>query len=533
MPRPNRARVEEGEKLRHQLRAAQRLLKVKKARDSLIDFTELTMPHPEDPDDATRSRYEAQNFHHALARALEAAESGKYKRLIITMPPRHGKSQLTTRQLPGWLVGRDPYRSVMVATYNQPFAEDFGRDVRAVMQGQAFAQVFPECTLRKGSQASDRLQTEQGGLLAFVGRGGSITGRGADFFIIDDPLKNRQEADSALIRDELWKWYNDDVMTRMMTDEGVVLIITTRWHEDDLVGRLTDPTNPHYVEDEAKQWKIINIAAIARMYGADDEDPLGREPGEVLWPGRFSREYLEAFRRRNPLGFASLYQQTPTAADGDMFRRDMIVPYGPNEMPKSLRMYTGSDHAVTTKQSNDASCLLTAGVDEHDDLWLMPDIFWGRKPTDFVVEEMLRLNRLYKPLVWWAESGHISKSIGPFLRKRMLETRNYINIQESPSHADKAQKAQPAVARMAMKKIRFPNWVWWYTPAIQELMKFPNGRLNDFVDALAIICMGLDRMIGAERVTPRKEARPGTMGWIKQETRRAAEEERRRYAFGG
>lgn len=532
MARVARADIEKREKQRRDLRAAERLLKIHKARDSLIDFTELTMPHPEDPDDASRSRYEAKEYHRALARALEQAESGERRRLIIVMPPRHGKSQLTTRQFPGWLVGRDPYRSVMVATYNQPFADDFGRDVRAVMQSPAFAQIFPGCNLRKGSAASDRLQTEQGGLLAFVGRGGSITGRGADFFIIDDPLKNRQEADSALIRDELWKWYNDDVMTRMMTDEGVVLVITTRWHEDDLVGRLTDPTNPHYVEEEAKQWDIIHIAGIAKMYGAPDDDPLQREKGEVLWPERFSREYLEQFRRRNPMGFAALYQGTPTAADGDMFKREMVVPYGPKELPERLMMYSASDHAVTTKQSNDASCLLSAGVDENDDIWLMPEIFWDRKPTDIVVEQMLRLGKLYQPLVWWAESGHISKSIGPFLRKRMLETRTYLNVQESPSHADKAQKAQAAVGRMAMRKIRFPNWVWWYTPAINELMKFPYGRLNDFVDALAMICMGLDRMVSASRSKPVREVMPGTMGWIRTESRRMVRDEKRRTMLG-
>src|SRR3546814_17904691 len=119
-------------------------------------------------------------------------------RLIITFPPRHGKSELSSRRFPSWFVGRDPYRHLMVATYNQPFAEDFGRDVRSIMNSKAYQQIFPNDRFRKGSQDADRLQTEEGGLIAFVGRGGSITGRGAALMLLVDNLTTSAEADSVV-----------------------------------------------------------------------------------------------------------------------------------------------------------------------------------------------------------------------------------------------------------------------------------------------------------------------------------------------
>ncbi len=515
---------------RRELLVAQRLLKAKDAQTGLIPFTEFTMPHPDAPDDAERSRYEAQYFHKALAAALEEVYDKKIQKLIITFPPRHGKSELTSRRMPAYILGRDPYAHVMMATYNQPFAEDFGREVREIMQSPSYKQVFPRTTLRKGSQASDRLQTKQGGKVSFVGRGGSITGRGADYLIIDDPIKNSEEAQSDTIRELCWTWFNRDVMSRMMTDAGCVIIIMTRWHEDDLVGRLTDPENPCFNEREASQWKIINIPALA-----EDNDILGRQPGQALWPQRFNVKYLEDYKARDPEGFSALYQQRPSPLEGAFFKKGMIVPYERNEIPNRLRVYAASDHAVTSKQSNDRTCVLFGGLDEDDVLWLLPDIFWDYQETDVVVEHGLSLMNQYKPLTWWAESGHITKSIGPFLRRRMRERGIYVNIQESPAIADKEQRAQPIRARMSMGMVRFPKWAWWYADAVSELLKFPNGRLNDFADALAHLGMGLDSMVGVRkyRAQVNKYNEPGTIGWIKQAANAEKRRKKRRLRLGG
>lgn len=522
------ASTAEVETARRQLWAAKRIKKARAAKEGLIDFTEFTMPSIREPDDPDDSRYSAQYFHKALAAALEEVEAGKMLRLIVTFPPRHGKSELTSRRFPAWLVGRDPYRHVIFATYNQPFAEDYGRDVRGIMQSNQYKQVFPDVVLAKGSAAADRLKTEQGGMLAFVGRGGSTTGRGADYLIVDDPLKDRAEANSATVREELWAWFNDTLSTRLMSDTGAIIIIMTRWHEDDLVGRLTDPANPHYNAEEAANWKIIDIPAIA-----GDDDVLGREPGAALWPERFGLDYLLGFKRRNPVGFSALYQQKPTPEDGDFFKADIIKAYRHEDLPRNLRVYAASDHAVGTKQTNDKTCLLIVGVDDQDNIWLL-DCWWKRAKTDEVVEAMIKLMKRWKPLVWWAESGHISKSIGPFLYKRMREEKVYISIREQVPSQDKQARAQSINGRMAMGMVRFPAFAAWYEEAKQELLKFPQGRHDDFVDAIAHVGMGLDRIIRAPQEQEKNEGpKVGTLGWIKAQTKAAEKAAKNAAALGG
>lgn len=488
-----------------------RLLKAREAKDSLIAYTRFTMPDIEDPGDAEKSRYEDQYFHRALAAALEEVEVGKILRLIITFPPRHGKSELTSRRFPAWLLGRDPYRHIMFGTYNQPFAEDFGRKVREIINSQAHQTVFKGCTLAKGSQAADRLATEDGGMAVFVGRGGSATGRGADFLIIDDPLKDRAEAESDLVRDALWDWFNDTMSTRLMSDTGAIIIIQTRWHEDDLVGRLTDPSNPHFNEDEAKNWKIINIPAIA-----GDNDALGRKPGEALWPERFGIDYLKSFQARNPRGFSALYQQEPTPKDGTLFKDDMFRFYRRDELPDGLRIYAASDHAVGVKQEHDKTCMLIAGVDQKSNIWIL-DAWWKRARTDTAVEGMLDMMKKWRPITWWAESGHITKSIGPFLFKRMMEDRIFVRVSEQSAAKDKVTRAQSIIGRMGMGMVLFPAYEPWTETAKQELMKFPGGRHDDFVDALAHLGMGLDTMLNGKAPVDEapKGPRVGTLAWVK------------------
>lgn len=494
-----------------QRRLAMRLLKAKQSKDDLITFQQFMMPDADDPEDAEKSRYDPQYFHRALAAALQEVEAGKMLRLIITFPPRHGKTQLAGKAFPAWYVGRDPYRYVAVCTYNQPFADGYGKAVRAIMQSPAYAQVFPRVKLRKGSQASNFMETNEDGALYFLGRGGTITGRGADLIIIDDPIKNSQEAQSQTIREQLWEWFQNDIKSRFMTDTGAMIIIQTRWHEDDLVGRLTDPTNPCYDAEEAARWKIINIPAIA-----EENDVLGRKKGEALWPERFGIEYLENFKRTNSKGFSALYQQRPTPEDGDFFRADMIRTYKREDLPKSLRMYAASDHAVGIKQENDRSCLLVVGVDDKANVWLL-DCWWKRAKTDEVVEAMIKLMKRWKPLAWWAESGHISKSIGPFLFKRMREEKCYINVVEQVPSADKMTRAQSIQGRMSMGMVKFPMFEHWFEDARQELLKFPQARHDDFVDTIAHIGLGLDKLINAGRIATVTSAGPkvGTMAWVK------------------
>jgi len=500
------------ENLERQIKAAKRLIAIKKAKNSILDFTKLTMPSPEDPDNTDLSRYSAAKHHEVICAALEEVEAGRIQRLIITMPPRHGKSELASRRFPAWFLGKDPYRHMIFATYNDEFASDFGRHVRDTMKSDVFKQAFPLCKLKAGSQASDRISTEEGGIAVFVGRGGSLTGRGADLLVIDDPIKDREEADSKTLRDKLWGWFTDVAMTRLMTAGARVVIIMTRWHEDDLVGRLIDPKNSYYVPEEAANWKVLSLPAIAV-----NDDPMGRKFGEPLWPERFDLDFLNQAKRLNPKGFSALYQGSPSPDDGDYFKREWLKFYTPSELPRNLRFYVASDHAVSTDQERDATCLLPVGVDDEDNIWVLPVVWWRRAATETVVEGMIDLMRRRTPLMWWAESGHITKSIGPFLRKRMAERQIYCAIDEVVPTKDKQTRAQSIRARMSMGKVFFPRFATWWGDAQDEILKFPSSSHDDFIDALAHIGMGLDKQVRAGGAIVKVDNMPksGTLAWVK------------------
>lgn len=336
--------------------------------------------------------------------------------------------------------------------------------------------------------------------------------------LIDDLYKDHEEARSQAIRDQAWNWFTKVAMTRRM-GRKLVVITMTRWHTDDIVGRLTDPENPHYNSKEAARWKIIRLPAIAEY-----DDPLGREEGEALWPDAFDLDFLQSQQRLDPLGFASLYQQTPTVADGTLFQRDTIQRYERSELPENLRYYATSDHAVGLTQKNDPSCMLKGGVDNQGNLWLT-EIFWKRVPADKAVEMMLEMghgaDRDSRPLIWWAEKGHISKSIGPFLRKRMEETGRFVRVQEVQPIGDKEQRAQSISARVALGKVYFPKGDVW-DKAIEEMMAFPNGLHDDFVDALSLFGLGLTSQYGKSEKKEVKEPRFGSWAWVKAESARQA-----------
>jgi len=512
------------------VKAARRMLAVQDAREGLIPFIKLMMPDPNDPDDILLSRYDVQHFHTLLAEALEAVERGEIPRLIITMPPRHGKSQLANWAFIPWYLGRNPYNSVITASYNEALAEEAGSKVREYMLSPMFAQVFPNCHLRKGSKAVDRLQTIEGGIAAFTGTGGTITGRGGDILIIDDPLKGAADADSPTTREKQWTWFTQDLLSRLMTDMGAVIIIMTRWHEDDIVGRLTDPRNPCYRKEEAANWKILHLPALA-----ESNDPLGRQKDEALWEARHSAKRLKSMRRLNPRGFNANYQGRPTPEDGVFFRREWLKGYQLVDLPDNLRMYAASDHAVGQKQENDKTCLMVVGVDTKDHIWIMPDIFWERAGTDVIVEKMIDMMDLHKPLVWWGENEHIMKSIGPFLEKRQMERQVYCSVEPVTPSKDKRTRAQAIKGRMSMGMVHFPVFAPWWGEAMDELLKFDRGRHDDFVDALSHIGRELGRMVKAQKPANSNvvEPKPGTIAWIKWAGGEQRESERRKKALGG
>lgn len=512
--------------IQKQISLLKRQQKAVLARDNLITFTEFMSPDPADPNDTEKTTYEAAPFHRAVAKALEDVENGDIRQLIFCMPPRHGKTRLATESLTEWYSGRHPDHDIAVAMATDLLATDVGANVRNAMQSPQFKQVFPGHRLLKGGSAKDNIQTTGKGRIVFVGRGGTLNGRGAHLLLVDDLYKDDKEASSQTIRDDAWNWFVRVALKRRMGKKLVVLTMT-RWHSDDIIGRLTDPENPHYNEQEAKAWKIIRLPGIA-----EEDDVLGRLPGEALWPERYDVDYHLADQRRDPLGFAALVQQRPSVADGVLFRRETIPFYKPADLPTDLRVYCASDHAVATGQRNDYTALIKVGVDRQDNIWVL-DCFRAKVTSDKAIEAMLAMaSGDRKPLLWWAERGHITKSIGPFLRKRMIETGTFINLREVTPANDKEQRAQSIAARVAMGKVYFPINAVWTEKIINEMMAFPNGTHDDMVDALSYIGLGLQSMFkpgnsSVKKVTEKPKF--GSLNWVKladrwQSEKRAAQE---------
>lgn len=304
----------------------------------------------------------------------------------------------------------------------------------------------------------------------------------------------------------------------------------TRWHEDDIVGRITDKTNPKWSRDFSEGWEIIRLPAIA-----EEDDPLGRAPGEALWPERFGLEYLEQMKAANPVAFSALYQGNPTPAEGAFFLVDDLNTYERDELPPldQMRVYGVSDHGVGTATHNDPSCLLLFGVDPKGTAWVLPDLAWRRMGAVEQVDEWIRLVRSNNPIWWWAERGQISKSIGPFLRKRMQEEGVYCPILEEAPVGDKVQRAQSARARCSQGRIRFPAFASWWSRARHELLTFPNGKHDDFVDALSLVGLKLQAHQSGTRRVEKTTAAPGSWGALKSQWKsRDLDDEARRARRG-
>jgi predicted phage terminase large subunit-like protein len=237
--------------------------------------------------------------------------AGRIRRLAVFMPPRHGKSQLCSRYFPAWFLGTFPDSRVIQAGYGNAFAATWGRHTRNAIDEANRQGIFPvQVDPAKSSADEWEILGHEGGMKC-VGWGGGVTGYGADLLTVDDPTKSRAEAESLTYRDRVWDWYTDDLYTRLHPGARV-LLVATRWHSDDLPGRILAQ------DAERHEWTIINLPALA-----EENDALGRAPGEALWPERYDLAALQdAQTTLGSYGFAALYQQRPAPREGGMFRRE-------------------------------------------------------------------------------------------------------------------------------------------------------------------------------------------------------------------
>ncbi|WP_017430797.1 phage terminase large subunit [Vreelandella jeotgali] len=408
-----------------------------------------------------------------------AVAAGESPRLMISMPPRSGKSELASRVFPAWHLGRNPKHEIISCSYAGSLANDFSRKVRGLLREKSYQTVFPEVSLSKDSQSVEVWSTNHEGGYVAAGVGGPITGRGCSVLIIDDPLKNRADAESETTREGIWDWYRSTAYTRLAPGGGVICMMT-RWHDADLGGKLLE----QMADGEGDQWRVVSYPAIA------EHDELFRKQGEALHPERFPITALEQIKRTiGPRDWSALYQQNPVADDGDYFKKEDFSWFMQHELPplEEMNFYTAWDLAIGQTEQNDFTVGLTVGVDRKDNIFVV-DVQRGRWRTLEIVEKMLEVQKVWQSKLVGIERGHILMTMGPILEKRIRETRTMMPIEElRPGRQDKIARARPFQARMQQRRVFFRKHCDATMALVAEMMRFPNGQFDDQVDSAAWI----------------------------------------------
>lgn len=413
---------------------------------------------------ASRGRWNLARHLALLNRELVEVASGRSRRLMVFMPPRHGKSEMISRYFTAWYLLTHPDRRIILTSYEAEFASSWGRKSRDLVEEQG-----PELyglRVREDSSAANRwdISGHAGGMVT-AGVGGPITGKGAHCLIIDDPLKNWEEAQSPTIREKVWDWYLSTAYTRLEPG-GAVIIILTRWHEDDLAGRLLKE-----MERGGEKWRVISLPAIA---GEGDE--LDREPGEALWPARYPIEDLERIKRTiGSFKFSALYQQSPMAEGGNVIRREWVKYYA--ERPHPRRLVQSWDTAYKVGKADDYSCCTTWA--EGDQGYYLTDVWVDRVEFPELQRVARQLYDAHHPHVVLVEDKASGQSL---VQELVRGTR--IPVVPVKVDTDKLARAHAVSPLYEAGRVFFKEGAPWLHKVIEQLVRFPNDEHDDIVDSI-------------------------------------------------
>jgi predicted phage terminase large subunit-like protein len=417
-----------------------------------------------------------------LCRKLEAVERGEIKRLIVTMPPRHGKSEVISKHFPAWYLGLHPDREIILTSYAAEIAQDFSRIARDTFQ--EFSQELFDTSLSKDSSAVNRwgIAKHRGGLTA-AGAGGPLTGRGAHIAIIDDPFKGEEDSHSPTQREKVIKWYRSTLRTRLAPG-GAIILIQTRWHKGDLAGTLIDE-----MEHGKGKWEILNLPAIA-----GENDQLGRAPGEALWPERFSLTALDEIKEDvNIYWWNCLYQQTPGDPEGGKFKRKYFRywersedgefyilhhPNGDRQIHTSrCTIFQTCDPAGSEKSTADYFVLATWALTPNKELLLL-DIIRERLEGPDQPDLFQNGFRAWHPVQQGVEIKSMGLTLFQTVRNLGLPV-----VELDPGTRDKMLRALPMAARYKTSMVYHPMCKSEEIDIYEEeLVAFPNGPHDDCVD---------------------------------------------------
>ena len=431
---------------------------------------------------------DVQRFHSTYYRLLQAFAEGRVRRLIITMPPQHGKSVGATTLLPAYMLGLNPNLRIAIASYSASLASRFNRRVQRILESQEYGSIFPDTTIKRGAKPPTAVRTSDevevlghDGVLMSVGREGSLTGNRVDCFILDDLYKDAAEANSPIVRENCWEWYTSVVRTRMHNASREIIVFT-RWHEQDLIGTLSqlEPVVElkewrdleHLTPDT---WVALNFEAL-KSSPATEIDP--REQGEPLWGEQHSAELLLSKRRLDPLRFECMYQGHPSAKEGLLYG-DNFVEY--SALPRDIVRW--GNYTDTADTGDDYLCSVCYAVDTDGVIYLR-DVVYSREAmevTEGLVSDMLQRTQTRFAMV---ESNNGGRGFARVLQQQAPTVR----VEWFHQSANKEARIL-SNSSTVLHLLRFPQgwrerWSELYAHLTTYRRKFSSNRWHDAADVL-------------------------------------------------
>jgi predicted phage terminase large subunit-like protein len=407
--------------------------------------------------------------HKVMAKKFEEIASGKLRRLIINMPPRHTKSEFASYLLPAWFLGKYPNKKIIQCSNTAELAVGFGRKVRNLVGSDVYASVFPNVALQSDSKAAGRWATNHGGDYFAIGVGGTVTGKGADLLIIDDPHSEQEAAIASTnpeIYDKVYEWYSSGPRQRLQPG-GSIVVVMTRWAKKDLTGRIVQS----WIDKDGEEWEIIDFPAILPS-------------GNPLWPEFWSLKELEALKLELPLSkWNAQYQQQPTSEEGAIVKREWWKVWEKENPPPCEFIIQSWDTAFTKNERSDYSACTTWGVfnmneDSSDTHIILLDAVKERLEFPELKQRAMEMYNEWQPDACIVEAKASGAPLVFELRKMGIPVQEFTPTRGN----DKITRVNSVSDLFASGKVWAPR-KRWAEEVIEEMAAFPNSDHDDLVDS--------------------------------------------------
>ena len=407
--------------------------------------------------------------HKIMAKKFQEIADGKLKRLIINMPPRHTKSEFASYMLPAWFLGKFPSKKIIQCSNTAELAVGFGRKVRNLVGSEAYSKIFPDVALKSDSKAAGRWGTNANGDYFAIGVGGTVTGKGADLLIIDDPHSEQEAAIAATnpeVYDKVYEWYSSGPRQRLQPG-GAIVVVMTRWSLRDLTGKILKSS----IERDGDEWEVIDFPAIL-----PNEEPL--------WPAFWPLKELLALKEELPVSkWNAQYQQSPTSEEGALVKREWWKLWEGDRPPQCQFIIQSWDTAFTKNERSDYSACTTWGVfykdeDERDPNIILLDAFKERMEFPQLKEKAIRMYKEWEPDAFIVEAKASGAPLIFELRRMGIPVSEFTPTRGN----DKIARLNSVTDLFASGKVWAPG-TRWADEVMEEMAAFPNSDHDDLVDS--------------------------------------------------